>query len=160
VDADIVEYTLGKNGRAVGRRLSQMALPDGTVVAMITRKNEVIPPRGSTALQAGDHLFVVLRPETRPFVDSVFSQALEAARNDLPSSELRLKGSTTLEAIRCSYGISLGADDHLTLEALLRQSLTGDVQVGESIVLDGVMLTVRDMIDARMVTISLTPESN
>lgn len=66
VDADIVEYTLGTNCRAVGRRLSQMALPDGTVVAMITRKKEVIPPRGSTALLAGDHLFVVLRPETRP----------------------------------------------------------------------------------------------
>lgn len=53
VQADIVEYTLGANGRAVGRRLSQMALPDGTVVAMITRKKQVIPPRGSTALLAG-----------------------------------------------------------------------------------------------------------
>lgn len=161
VDADIVEYTLGANGRAVGRRLSQMALPDGTVVAMITRKSLVIPPRGSTALQAGDHLFVVLRPETRPFVDSVFSQALEAARNELPSRELRLKGSTTVDDIRSSYGIILAADDLLTLEALVRQTMSEElreVQVGTSVTLDGVILTVRDMIDARIVTIGLIPE--
>ncbi|CAN0596252.1 unnamed protein product, partial [Ectocarpus sp. 12 AP-2014] len=67
VDADIVEYTLSDHPRAAGRRLSQMALPDTTVVAMITRGKDVIPPRGSTKLMAGDHLFVVLRPETRPF---------------------------------------------------------------------------------------------
>ncbi|MFT6465850.1 potassium/proton antiporter [Halopseudomonas sp.] len=161
VDADIVEYTLGANGRAVGRRLSQMALPDGTVVAMITRKSLVIPPRGSTALQSGDHLFVVLRPETRPFVDSVFSQALEAARNELPSRELRLKGSTTVDDIRSSYGIILAADDLLTLEALVRQTMSEElreVQVGTSVTLDGVILTVRDMIDARIVTIGLIPE--
>lgn len=158
VDADIVEYTLGANGRAVGRRLSQMALPNGTVVAMITRKKEVIPPRGSTALLAGDHLFVVLRPETRPFVDSVFSQALEAARSDLPGSALHLKGSTTVEDIRSSYGIILDADDPLSLEALVRQSIDAEVQVGASIWLNGVLLTVRDMIDARIVTVEMSPQ--
>lgn len=160
VDADIVEYTLGKNSRAVGRRLSQMALPDGTVVAMITRKNEVIPPRGSTPLLPGDHLFIVLRPETRPFVDSVFSQALEAARNDLPSSELRLKGSTTVEAIRCSYGVILDADDHLNLETVVRQSLGEEAQVGDAIELAGTTLIVRDMIGSRLVTISLIPQKH
>lgn len=158
VEADIVEYTLGANGRAVGRRLSQMALPDGTVVAMITRKKQVIPPRGSTALLAGDHLFVVLSPETRPFVDSVFSQALEAARNDLPGTALRLKGSTTVEDIRSSYGIILDADDPLSLEALMRRSIDAEVQVGASIVLNGVVLTVREMIDARIVTVELIPQ--
>ncbi|MDX1366466.1 potassium/proton antiporter [Pseudomonas sp.] len=158
VDADIVEYTLGTNCRAVGRRLSQMALPDGTVVAMITRKKEVIPPRGSTALLAGDHLFVVLRPETRPFVDAVFSQALASARNDLPSSELRLKGSTTVDDIRSSYGITLEADGHLTLDALVRESMAKDPVVGASFMLNGAILTVRDMIGTRLVTIGLIPE--
>ena len=71
VDADIVEYQLGDTSRASGRRLSQMALPDGTVVAMITRGNNVIPPRGSTFLYAGDHLFIVMKPDVREFVDLV-----------------------------------------------------------------------------------------
>src|SRR5690606_16302286 len=67
VDAEIVEYTLSDDTRASGRRLSAMALPESVVVAMITRGSTVIPPRGSTHLFAGDHLFVVLRPETRAF---------------------------------------------------------------------------------------------
>ncbi len=44
VDADIVEYTIGKMSRAVGRRLSQLALPDSTVMAMISRNNNIIAP--------------------------------------------------------------------------------------------------------------------
>lgn len=159
VDADIVEYALGANGRAVGRRLSQMALPDGTVVAMITRNSQVIPPRGSTALMAGDHLFVVLRPETRPFVDSAFSQALEAARNELPNIELRLKGTTTVENIRSSYGIALAGEDDMPLEALVRNLADQPIHVGTSVTSGAVVLTVRDMIAARIVTIGLTPLS-
>ncbi|MFO7705598.1 MAG: transporter associated domain-containing protein [Halopseudomonas sp.] len=101
---------------------------------------------------------MVLSPETRPFVDSVFSQALEAARNDLPGTALRLKGSTTVEDIRSSYGIMLDADDPLSLEDLVRQSIDAEVQVGASIVLNGVILTVREMIDARIVTVELIPQ--
>src|SRR5690606_18813468 len=51
VDAEIVEYALGQQCRAAGRRISQIALPEGTVIAMITRGETVIPPRGSTRLQ-------------------------------------------------------------------------------------------------------------
>lgn len=38
VDAEIVEYTLAAGSRATNRRLSRMALPEGVVVAMITRQ--------------------------------------------------------------------------------------------------------------------------
>ena len=157
VDADIVEYTLGANSRAVGRRLSQMALPDGTVVAMITRKNEVIPPRGSTGLLSGDHLFVVLRPETRPFVDLVFSQALESASNALPGNELRLKGSTSVKDILCGYGIDLQSEGEQSLDTLMRERLNVEPEVGSSMTLNGTTLCIRDMIGPRIVTVGLTP---
>src|SRR5699024_10801657 len=78
VDAEIVKYTLEDNTRAAGRLLSQLALPDSTVVAMVVRDTAVIPPRGSTRLLASDHLFIILRPAFRPFIDCVFSQAAEA----------------------------------------------------------------------------------
>lgn len=158
VNADIVEYTLGPTCRAVGRRLSQTALPDGTVVAMITRNNEVIPPRGSTSLLADDHLFVVLRPEARPFVDSVFSQALDAARTVLPTTELRLKGSTTVGDVHSSYGINFDADDHLSLEMLVRNSLEKEPEVGMNVIFNSVTLTALEMIGTRVVTVGLTPE--
>ncbi len=122
VDADIVEYQLGENSRVSDRRLSQIALPDGTVVAMITRGNSVIPPRGSTFLYAGDHLFIVMKPEVRDFVDIVCSGITETNYQTLPQAELRLKGYTKVEDLYHSYGIELSADNRLSLDALLRQS--------------------------------------
>lgn len=157
IDADIVEYTLGEHPRADGRLLSQMALPDDTVVAMITRGTTVIPPRGSTRLQQGDHLFVVLKPETRPFVDCVFAQVAEAPRLDLPDTELRLKGSTRVEDLRHSYGIDLAVEPQLTLDQLLRRELAEDLKDSGGLVLDNVCLQVRGMIGNRVTTVGLRP---
>lgn len=155
VDADIVEYTLGDHPRASGRRLSQMAMPEGAVVAMIIRDSKVIPPRGSTELRAGDHLFVVLRPDIRAYVDLVFSQALEVAVNDLPSSELRLKGSTRVDDLRCSYGIELGAAGQLTLDDLLRQSGDGRLGCDDRVELKGGTLRILEMVGHRIATVGL-----
>ncbi|WP_404463565.1 potassium/proton antiporter [Vreelandella aquamarina] len=155
VDADIVEYTLSEQPRAAGRRLSQMALPDTTVVAMITRGNEVIPPRGSTELHPRDHLFVVLRPETRPFVDCVFSDAPDKVSSDFSDQPLRLKGSTTLGDLAHSYGFTLTEHEELTLDALLRAKLPVPLSAGDTLALDGMTLTVEGVLGERVTTVAL-----
>jgi|SRR5690554_87211 len=157
VNAEIVEYTLGENPRAAGRLLSQTALPDSTVVAMITRDSEVIPPRGSTRLLAGDHLFVVLRPEVRPFVDCVFSQSVDASQTELPPIELKLKASTRVSDVCSSYGIYLGEDKDLTLEQLIKARLNQSVpEIGTELVAEEVRLRVCDTIATRITTVGLT----
>lgn len=155
VDADIVEYTLSEQPRAAGRRLSQMALPDTTVVAMITRGKEVIPPRGSTELHPGDHLFVVLRPETRPFVDCVFSDAPDKVSSDFSDQPLRLKGSTTLGDLRHSYGFILNEPEETTLDTLLRSQLDMPLAVGDTLHLDGMTLSVEGILGERVTTVAL-----
>ncbi len=77
---------------------------------MITRGNEVIPPRGSTFLHAGDHLFIVMKPDVREFVDLVCAGVAEANDQELPATELRLKGYTKVEDLQHSYGIELSAE--------------------------------------------------
>jgi cell volume regulation protein A len=42
---------------------------------MISRDGQLIPPRGSTQVTGGDHVFVVIRPENRERVDEVFTRA-------------------------------------------------------------------------------------
>ena len=156
VDADIVEYILGDTCRAAGRRLSQMALPDSTVVAMITRQQTVIPPRGSTTLEAGDHLFVVLRPETRPFVDRVFSSHVgEAVVAMLPAAELRLKGTTRIEDLLRCYGIDLAIEGGLTLDQVLRRHLGDAAAVDASVTLNGTVMRICEMVDRRIATVGL-----
>lgn len=159
VDADIVEYQLGENSRVSDRRLSQIALPDGTVVAMITRGNSVIPPRGSTFLYAGDHLFIVMKPEVRDFVDIVCSGITETNYQTLPQAELRLKGYTKVEDLYHSYGIELSADNHLSLDALLRQSFANEPILGAEKDYGKVRLYVREMVGARIATVGIVPTS-
>src|SRR5690606_27571608 len=107
VGAGNVGYTLGASSKAAGRGLSQLALPESVVIAMIARDTAVIPPRGSTRLHTGDSLFVVIKPETRAFVDYVFSDASEIGAADLPPQELRVKGSNRVEHLLHSYGLDL-----------------------------------------------------
>lgn len=87
IEGDIVEYTVAPDSRAAGRKLRELVFPETAVVAMIARRDQVIPPRGRTRIEAGDHVFIVLRPEARPMVDDVFSneppvEAQEAVPGD------------------------------------------------------------------------------
>jgi cell volume regulation protein A len=72
VNADVVDYPLTASSLLAGRSLSQVALPEGAVVAMISRANTLVPPRGSTVLTPGDHVFVILKEDMRGAVDRVF----------------------------------------------------------------------------------------
>lgn len=155
VNADIVEYTLTPDSRAVGRSLSRLALPEGTVVAMITRGEEVIPPRGSTILRANDHLFAVIRSEGRPFVDLTFSQNVKAENISFPNTELRLKGATKVGEIHLSYGILIQMPEDMNLETIIQQQTENKPSVGHVIKIREISLKVCEMIGARISTVGL-----
>ncbi|MBA4157496.1 MAG: potassium/proton antiporter [Gemmatimonadetes bacterium] len=155
VDADIVEYTLGKDSRAAGRRLNQLALPDGVVVAMIARENTLIPPRGSTTILPGDHLFIVLRPETRPLVDRIFSRD-GGGGEELPTLiEFPLLGSTTVEEMWEFYGIRLGLPGHMTLDEVIRQRLGDGLAPDAILIIERVNLHVREIVDGHVTMVGL-----
>src|SRR5690606_16717167 len=71
VDGDIVDFTLSHDSRAVGRTIVDLGMPQGVVIAMVARGEEIIPPSGSTVLRAGDHVFVVMRPKLRAAVERI-----------------------------------------------------------------------------------------
>lgn len=156
VDADIVEFQLGENSRAVGRRLSQLALPEGAIAAMITRGNSVVPPRGSTMLQANDHLFIMLKPDTRNFVDIVFSGNTESLQEELPQAELRLKGITKVGDVQNSYGIQIDADPGISFDTLLREKLGEKTLPNACVVLGDVTLCVKEMLEQRITTVAIS----
>ncbi|EMH4043716.1 potassium/proton antiporter, partial [Providencia stuartii] len=135
IDADLVEYTLGEDCSAVGRRLSQLALPDQTVIAMITRGKSVLPPRGSTRLIADDHLFVVLKPENRLFLERLFSEQVspDLTPIELPTSGLSLKGTTRLDEIYESYGILIDNENNQTLDQFI-YSISANEPVQDTVI--------------------------
>lgn len=158
IDAEIVQYTLGENSPVAGQLLARLALPDGTVVAMITRANTIIPPRGSTRLQAGDHLFVVLSPDTRAFVDFVFAHR-DNEMLDLSSlQELPLRGTAILDDVQRSYGIQLDGESDTTLDSFFRFHQS-EPSVGSMLNTGTATLIVRNMVGRRIATVALVASS-
>ena len=47
----------------IGLQLREVSLPDGTLIAMIRRGDELVIPKGDTALLDGDRLTAIGRPE-------------------------------------------------------------------------------------------------
>lgn len=155
VNADIVEYMVSDDSRVANRRLSKMSLPEGVVIAMISRGEDLIPPRGSTLVLPGDHVFVVLRPETRPLVDRVFGRAA-VHQAELPTLvEFPLIGSTTIEDLRDFYGIDLDVDADMTLDQVIRERLDGDPRPGATVIVGDVPLHVREVVDGHVNVVGL-----
>src|SRR5690606_28960197 len=151
---EIVEYTLAKNSRAAGRRLSQAALPEGIVVAMITRGTDVIPPRGSTLLKEGDHLFIVTKPEARVFIEQVFSTD-GASEPWQEGGVLRLKGYTRVTDLQHSYGIDLVSAGNISLDELLKQTLQDKIALNAKAQFGQVELQVLEMVGDRISTLGI-----
>jgi cell volume regulation protein A len=73
VNAEIIDYTISEGSGLAGQTVRHLQLPEGSLVALISRDHTLIAPRGSTALRAGDHLFVIAPPAIRAEVDRAFS---------------------------------------------------------------------------------------
>jgi potassium/hydrogen antiporter len=61
--ADAVEIAVAPGDAIVGRRIRELGLPREAIVNVIVRGGEAIPPRGSTRIEAGDRLHVLVRRE-------------------------------------------------------------------------------------------------
>jgi len=155
VDADIVGYTLQESARAAGRRVNELALPDGVVVAIIARGELLIPPRGSSMLHVGDHVFVVMRPDVRLLADSIFSSG-ESAPEKLPVMvEFPLDGGTTAGQLWTSYGISLDRPANLTLDQIFQQELGSRIRKGSLLEMGKVSLHVRGFANGRVTSVGV-----
>jgi cell volume regulation protein A len=61
--AEVLEVPVEPGDAAVGARVRELGLPRDAVVNVIVRGGQAIPPRGSTRLQEGDRLHVLIRQE-------------------------------------------------------------------------------------------------
>jgi potassium/hydrogen antiporter len=61
--ADVVEFPVRPSDAVVGRRVRELGLPRDAILNVIVRDDQALPPRGSTRIEAGDRLHVLLRRE-------------------------------------------------------------------------------------------------
>lgn len=70
---DLVEYTVRSGEAPSGLHVRELGLPRQAIVAVIVREGDSLPPRGSTVIEDGDQLFVLMRPALRDEVERLFA---------------------------------------------------------------------------------------
>jgi potassium/hydrogen antiporter len=61
--AEVVEFVVEDGHAAAGRRVRELGLPRDALLNLIIRGDQAVPPRGSTRIEPGDHLHVLIRQE-------------------------------------------------------------------------------------------------
>ncbi len=56
---NVTEVVLNDNAPVTGKSLEELKLPEGFLLAIIVRNDEILVPRGSTVLQGQDRLLLI-----------------------------------------------------------------------------------------------------
>lgn len=142
IEGDIVEYAVDETAWMAGHMVRDLALPETAVVAMIARGQVIVPPRGTTFIQPGDHVFVVLKPSVRPLVDHMFSRRKEGPET-VKAIEFSIDPHTSVGELEDFYGIHLDPNPTRSVAELLLERLGKGLTEGAEIHAGDVMLSVR-----------------
>jgi cell volume regulation protein A len=58
--SDLVEMTVSESSPVIGKQIIELQLPKSALIVLLSRNDDFLVPRGSTILQAGDTLLVLL----------------------------------------------------------------------------------------------------
>ena len=78
VHADIVDYLVLPSSPLVDKTVKDLRLPEGAILAMISRGNRLIAPRGATELRPNDHLFIIAGADSRAALAQALNDAGDA----------------------------------------------------------------------------------
>ena len=69
---ELVEFIVSDDHAIAGAAVRELGLPRSALIAVVTRGDHTIPPRGGTRIQAGDRLFVLAPRDSRAALEDVF----------------------------------------------------------------------------------------
>jgi cell volume regulation protein A len=72
--AEVLEYPVGPDYALVGHRVRDLGLPRDALLSVIVRGEEAVLPRGSTVIEAGDRLHVVVRSEVAGEMEEIVTR--------------------------------------------------------------------------------------
>jgi cell volume regulation protein A len=71
---DLIEFDVSGSDAIAGAAVRELGLPRSALVAVIARGTTTIPPRGSTRIEPGDRLYVLIPNGTRAALEDVFGR--------------------------------------------------------------------------------------
>jgi cell volume regulation protein A len=73
-ELEIVDFNVAVDHAVNGSAVRELGLPRDALVAVISRGRDTIPPRGSTVVEAGDRLSVLVSRKRRADIEDVFAR--------------------------------------------------------------------------------------
>jgi potassium/hydrogen antiporter len=71
---DLLDFVVADDHAIAGAAVREVGLPRTAIIAVVVRDDHSIPPRGSTVIEPGDRLYVLVPHGVRPAVEDVFQR--------------------------------------------------------------------------------------
>ena len=81
--AEVIEFPVKDDHAIAGRLVNELGLPREALVNVIVRGDEAVLPRGSTTIEGGDRLHILMRQPQRKEVEGLFEQWRDGPIGDL-----------------------------------------------------------------------------
>jgi len=89
---EVIAYRVRDGDAVVGHMVKELGLPREALVNVIVRQRSAIPPRGSTEIQAGDELHVLVRREAHEEVEQLSERWRQGPIGEAPPPLPPLRG--------------------------------------------------------------------
>ena len=93
-------WRINDGDAAAGHTIKDLGLPREALVNLIVRGDTAIPPRGSTALEVGDELHIVVRLEQLPRLERLTDRWRNGPVGEAPASHLPPRGAPQVFTVR------------------------------------------------------------
>ncbi|MGH2956439.1 MAG: potassium/proton antiporter [Solirubrobacterales bacterium] len=97
---EVFAYRVPGDAAIVGRPVRDLGLPREALVNVIVRSGEAIPPRGSTEIEAGDELHILVRAQAREEVEDLTQRWHEGPIDKPPRPRLPARGVPQIFQVR------------------------------------------------------------
>ena len=98
--AEMLEYPVRQQDAIVGRVVNQLELPREALVNVIVRAGQALLPRGSTVIEAGDRLYILVRQGVRAEVEGLFRRWREGPVGEREEPIAVLRGRAAIFSVR------------------------------------------------------------
>ncbi len=93
---DVLVHRVRQGDAIAGRPVRDLRLPREAIVNVIVRGGEALPPRGSTEIEAGDELHILVRAEVRSEVEGLMRLWAEGPLDEPPRPRSQLRGAPAI----------------------------------------------------------------
>jgi cell volume regulation protein A len=99
--AEVYEYPVQPADAIAGRSVSELQLPREALVSVIVRDAEALLPRGSTEIEPGDRLHILVRGSASKRVEDLFALWREGPIGEIPTTIVRpVTGRSAIFSVR------------------------------------------------------------